>query len=142
VCIKDWNRNNPPEPWAYPLEWRAYVQNPNSLDEGELVYYRNILPLVDEPILVESNVPKSCDAMYFEFVPLVGVMILVGGLIIYLFALTALMIWSLVKGDLAFGTFMLTFLIALSPSIWPHLFNFNEENTKSASFEDLVLESL
>ena len=120
LYISDWNTHTSRTPWVCPSEWREYVENPDFCEEGQDVYFRNILPLIEDPIALQGNVPNPCEVMYFELLLLVGMMALIG-LAVYILALTAVVIWSIAKGNFGVGSFLLAAFAALPTGILPFL---------------------
>ena len=92
---------------VYPSEWKTYVLNPTYCGEGGDVYYRNMLPLQNTPITVETNAPIMCEAIFFQHKQMVGWIGMVA-LIIYMIALAVGLKWSIAEKNVGAGALILT----------------------------------
>jgi hypothetical protein len=83
--------------WVYANEWQKYILNPDKYHEDGEVYYRDLLPLRDDPAIATSNPPFLCEAMYFERQKPAGYLIVSVLLVIAGIKFIIAMLWYFVK---------------------------------------------
>lgn len=110
--------------WVGPSEWRTYILNPEHCDQDADVYYRDLLPLENEPVVpVTYNRPVICEAMFFQHKFCAG-RIALTAVSLNIISLTVGLTWSIVKRDPGTGFTMAAFgalpisVLSLVISLW------------------------